>query len=78
MVLGEMVPKNIAIAKPPTTAAIIAVPLHLRAAPFIALMNSTANFWCAPCSGDAEGRGRLDVHLGAGQDFVAESGRQGL
>lgn len=82
MVLGEMVPKNIAIAKPPTTAAIIAVPLHifvLVMRPFIALMNSTANFLVRTLF-KATPKDEVDSTFTSAQvqDFVAESGRQGL
>ena len=82
MVLGEMVPKNIAIAKPPTTAAIIAVPLHifvLVMRPFIALINSTANFLVRTLF-KATPKDEVDSTFTSAQvqDFVAESGRQGL
>lgn len=82
MVLGEMVPKNIAIARPPTTAAIIALPLHVFVVvmrPFIMLMNSTANFLVRAMF-KATPKDEVDSAFTSAQvqDFVAESGRQGL
>ena len=82
MVIGEMVPKNIAIAKPPITASIIAVPLHifvLVMRPFITLMNSTANFLVRKLF-KATPKDEVDSTFTSAQvqDFVAESGRQGL
>ncbi|WP_295624509.1 hemolysin family protein [uncultured Corynebacterium sp.] len=82
MVLGEMVPKNIAIARPPATAVIIAVPLHVFVVvmrPFIKLMNSTANFLVRKMF-KATPKDEVDSTFTSAQvqDFVAESGRQGL
>ncbi|MGV3114851.1 hemolysin family protein [Corynebacterium freneyi] len=82
MVLGEMVPKNIAIAKPPTTAAVVAAPLHVFVVvmrPFIALMNHTANFLVRTLF-KATPKDEVDSTFTSAQvqDFVAESGRQGL
>lgn len=82
MVLGEMVPKNIAIAKPPVTARIVAVPLHVFVVvmrPFISLMNATANVLVRTMFG-ATPKDEVDAAFTAAQvqDFVAESGRQGL
>ncbi len=82
MVLGEMVPKNIAIAKPPTTAAMIAVPLRIFVVvmrPFISLMNASANFLVRTLF-KATPKDEVDSAFTSAQvqDFVAESGRQGL
>lgn len=82
MVLGEMVPKNIAITSPTPTAKIVAIPLYftVRAlGPVIWAMNSTANFVVRKVF-RAEPKDEVDSAFTAGQvqDFVAESGRQGL
>lgn len=82
MVLGEMVPKNIAIAGPARTAQILGPSLHffvVIARPIIWLMNETANHlvrWMFK----AEPRSEVETTFTSAQvqDFVAESGRQGI
>ena len=82
MVLGEMVPKNIAITSPTRTARFVGPSLHFfvrNMRPVIWLMNETANrlvrllFKATP-------KDEVDSAFTSSQvqDFVAESGRQGL
>lgn len=82
MVVGEMVPKNIAISSPTPTAKFVAIPLHftvLLLRPVIWAMNTTANFVVRKVFG-ATPKDEVDSSFTSSQvqDFVAESGRQGL
>lgn len=82
MVVGEMVPKNIAIAAPSPTAKFVAIPLYFLVRilnPVIWAMNTTANFVVRKVF-RATPKDEVDSSFTASQvqDFVAESGRQGL
>lgn len=82
MVVGEMVPKNIAIAAPSPTAKFVAIPLYVIVRvlnPVIWAMNTTANIVVRKVL-RATPKDEVDSSFTASQvqDFVAESGRQGL
>lgn len=82
MVLGEMVPKNISIASPSTTAKIVSLPLYCIVVvmrPVIWLMNSTSNLIVRKVF-RATPKDEVDSSFTTSQvqDFVSESGRQGL
>lgn len=82
MVVGEMVPKNIAIAAPSPTAKFVAIPLYVIARllnPVIWAMNTTSNIVVRKVL-RATPKDEVDSSFTASQvqDFVAESGRQGL
>nr|WP_120492675.1 hemolysin family protein [Corynebacterium lactis] len=82
MVVGEMVPKNIAISSPTATAKFVSVPLHFIVSvlrPVIWAMNSTANVVVRTVF-RATPKDEVDSSFTSSQvqDFVAESGRQGL
>lgn len=82
MVLGEMVPKNIAIASPTKTAKFAAAPLYFLVVvmrPVIWLMNATANVVVRKVF-RATPKDEVDSSFTTSQvqDFVSESGRQGL
>lgn len=82
MVVGEMVPKNIAIAAPSPTAKFVAIPLYVIVRvlnPVIWAMNTTANIVVRKIL-RATPKDEVDSSFTASQvqDFVAESGRQGL
>ncbi|MDO5029014.1 MAG: hemolysin family protein [Corynebacterium sp.] len=82
MVVGEMVPKNIAISMPSPTAKFVAIPLYFLVrilGPIIWAMNTTANFVVRKVF-RATPKDEVDSSFTASQvqDFVAESGRQGL
>lgn len=82
MVVGEMVPKNIAIAAPSPTAKFVAIPLYVIVRllnPVIWAMNTTSNIVVRKVL-RATPKDEVDSSFTASQvqDFVAESGRQGL
>ena len=82
MVVGEMVPKNIAIAAPSPTAKFVAIPLHVIVRllnPVIWAMNTTSNIVVRKVL-RATPKDEVDSSFTASQvqDFVAESVRQGL
>ena len=82
MVVGEIVPKNIAIAAPSPTAKFVAIPLYVIARllkPVIWAMNTTSNIVVRKVL-RATPKDEVDSSFTASQvqDFVAESGRQGL
>lgn len=82
MVVGEMVPKNIAISAPSPTAKFVAIPLHIIVRvlnPVIWAMNTTANVVVRKVLRTTP-KDEVDSSFTASQvqDFVAESGRQGL
>lgn len=82
MVVGEMVPKNIAIAAPSPTAKFVAIPLYVIVRllnPVIWAMNTTSSIVVRKVL-RATPKDEVDSSFTASQvqDFVAESGRQGL
>jgi CBS domain containing-hemolysin-like protein len=82
MVLGEMVPKNMAIARPAAAALLLGPVLHLFVVvlrPFIWLMNTTANFVVRHVL-KAEPRAEVASAFTAEEvaGFVEESGQEGL
>ncbi|SDB81240.1 Hemolysin, contains CBS domains [Raineyella antarctica] len=82
MVLGEMVPKNMAIARPAAAALLLGPVLHVFVVvlrPFIWLMNHSANFVVRHVF-RAEPRDEVSSAFTSGEvaGFVAESGREGL
>ncbi|GAA4396162.1 hemolysin family protein [Nocardia zapadnayensis] len=82
MVLGEMVPKNMAIAKPAAAALLLGPVLRVFVVvfrPFIWLMNTAANLVVTHVL-RAEPKDEVSSSFSSGEvlEFVAESGREGL
>ncbi len=81
ILLGEMVPKNIALAGPEASAAMLLVPVHLAwiriAKPFIAFYNLAANLALRVLR--IEPRDELDATVSAGElaEMIGESPRRG-
>ena len=81
VVLGEMVPKNIALAGPDRAALVLGPPMlghRHRAPPGDPCINLRRQRHPAPHGGRAQGRGELELHPRGGRGLVEESRGEGL